>query len=236
MPSAFHELSKSLPTGLQMVELATEKQSPQALSRGEKTRLRLLDATLTLIARRGVGSFTVREVVQQASSSLGVLTYHFPTRRELLAAAFARHLAKQDAEALLDSPLSLAQVAPSAEPGGAVTPDLDAMTIQGVALLSRMVHDDRDVFLAGHELDLEVLRDAELAAKIGPARKAHPQAINDMLRAAGSSEPNLDADLLAATFEGLGMKWLSHPDDDAFDAHLHRAVRRLLEKFFTAAD
>jgi len=161
-------------------------------------------------------------VVQEASSSLGVLTYHFPTRRDLLAAALVHHLERQDDQAASASPTSGSEA------------DLATLTDGAIDLLSRMVHDERDVFLAGHELDLETIRDPEIGDRVGAERGAHRDAIEAMLRAAGSDAPALDAEILAAAFQGLGIKWLNHKGDAEFDAHLGLVVRRLLAKFLGA--
>jgi len=206
-----------------MTDIAKELARPDKprSGRGAATRARLLDATLTLIARRGVGRFTTREVVQEAGSSLGVLTYHFPTRRDLLAAALVQHLERRADQA-------------AASPTSGSDADLATLTDGAIGLLSRMVHDERDVFLAGHELDLETIRDPELGARVGAEPSAHRDAIAAMLRTAGSDAPALDAEILDATFQGLGIKWLNHADDAEFDARLGLVVRRLVEKFFVA--
>lgn len=194
--------------------------------KGAQTRARLLDATLSLVARRGSGAFTVREVVQEASSSLGVLTYHFASRQALLLAAFERHLADQAERSV---PIE-AKLGDFTAPEGGV--DLEALTDAAIDLLTDMIHSDRTAFLLRHELDLEAIRDPELAARLVAAPSAHRRALEEILRAAGSREPALDADLMAAAFEGLGREWLRHPDDRDFDAQIGRSVARLVERFF----
>ena len=47
----------------------------------------------------------------------------------------------------------------------------------------------------------------------------------------GSEAPVLDAEILSASFEGFGLKWITHADDPEFEARLRAAVRRLLGKF-----
>ena len=51
------------------------------------------------------------------------------------------------------------------------------------------------------------------------------------MAAIGSEAPEVDADILSATFEGFGLKWIVHPGDPAFEARLKAAVNRLLGKF-----
>lgn len=197
------------------------RRGPQA--RGERTRRRILDATLCLIARRGAGSFTLREVAAQAEVSLGVTTYHFPTRAELLTAAFVLHLEQTDAE-------GLALAAAHAPAVVARELGLDRMTELVMAMLSRLVHDDRDVFIAGQELTLEITRDSKLAETVRPALAAHRSVLTQLMRSIGSDAPELDAEILSAAFEGFGLKWIVHPAEPEFETRLHAAVRRLLER------
>jgi AcrR family transcriptional regulator len=203
-------------------ETRPQRRGPQA--RGERTRRRILDATLALIARRGAGSFTVREVASEADVSLGVTTYHFPTRAALLTAAFELHLELTDADgvALGDThgPALLANQI-----------GLERMTDVVLEMLRHMVHEDRDVFIAGQELTLEITRDPKLAETVGPALSAHHEVIEKLMAAIGSESPELDAEIFSATFEGFGLKWIAHPDDPAFETRLRAAIGRLLGKF-----
>lgn len=57
----------------------------------------ILDATLDVIAERGVAGTTHRHIAARAAVPLGSVTYHFATLTELLAQAFARHVAFQSA-------------------------------------------------------------------------------------------------------------------------------------------
>lgn len=193
-------------------------------TRGARTRARLLDATNALIARKGVGAFTARDVVGEAGSSLGVLTHHFPTRRDLLAGALARHRALRDGRAAE----AATRATPPGDPRSASLADL---TDRAIVLLADRVHQERDAFLAGVELDLESIRDPDLASGLPPARDAFREAIHAMVLEAGSDEPELDAELLAVALEGLGLEWIRHAGDDAFSGRLGLAVRRLIERF-----
>jgi len=203
----------------------TARRGPQA--RGDRTRRRILEAALTSIAQRGAGSLRVREVAAEADVSLGVLTYHFPTRASLLTAAFVLHLDQTDAQGIaLGQAHGPALLAKQLE--------LDPMTDIVMEMLRRMVHEDRDVFLAGQELTLEITRDAKLAQTVRPALSAHRNAIEELMAAVGSEEPALDGEILSATFQGFGLKWISHPDEPEFEMRLRAAVRRLLAKFLVA--
>jgi AcrR family transcriptional regulator len=192
--------------------------------RGERTRLAILEATLRLIARRGLGSVTFRDVAEAAGVSLGVTTYHFASRTELLSAAFALHLEQTDAQGVAFS----RAFGPSE---AAKSPSLEALTDAVVALLRRFVVDERDSFIASHELTLELSRDSDLASRIQGALSNHRKEVSAMVARVGSPEPELDGEILSAALEGLALKWLSQPNDPDFEAHLRRMVRHLMKKF-----
>ena len=58
------------------------------LSAGEKKRRQILEAALMVIAEFGVDAVTHRKVGSAAGVSHGVVSYHFPTRDDLILKAF----------------------------------------------------------------------------------------------------------------------------------------------------
>jgi DNA-binding transcriptional regulator YbjK len=66
------------------------------LSAGERKRLQILDAVLQTIAKEGVDAVTHRRVGEEAGVSHGVVSYHFPTRDELIYKSFEYHLGTVD--------------------------------------------------------------------------------------------------------------------------------------------
>ncbi len=56
--------------------------------RGEQTRRRILDATLSVIARAGVSGTTHRAIAREAGVQLSLTTYYFRDLNELLCLAF----------------------------------------------------------------------------------------------------------------------------------------------------
>lgn len=204
-----------------MAEEKARSRGPQR--RGDRTRRQILEAALTVIARRGLGSTTFRHVADEAGVGLGVITYHFPSRRELLTAAFALHLEQTDAEGRAFSDAH-------AEAWRSRGLSLDEMTDAVVDLLERLVSDDRDSFVASHELTLELTRDSKLARDVQDALSSHRRVIEQLVASTGSAEPELEAEILSAAFEGLALKWLAHADDPAFVLRLRRVVRHLMQK------
>ncbi len=192
--------------------------------RAERTRLAILEAALRTIARRGVGAARFRDVALEAGVSLGVVTYHFPKRRDLLTAAFELHLTQTDARGQSFSEEQRDAVRAQLRAG---QPTTDAV----VALLRALVHDDRDSFIASLELTLELTRDPELAERVQPLLAEHRTIVEQMVAETGSDDAELDAEILSAAFEGLALKWLTHRGDAEFEDRLRRVVTRLLSKF-----
>ncbi len=66
------------------------------ISAGERKRQQILDAVLQTIAKEGVDAVTHRRVGEEAGVSHGVVSYHFPTREELIYKSFEYHLGTVD--------------------------------------------------------------------------------------------------------------------------------------------
>lgn len=62
--------------------------------RSETTRRKLIEAALVLLRERGYGGLRTNEVSERAGVSRGAQLHHFPTKYELILAAF-RHLNEQ---------------------------------------------------------------------------------------------------------------------------------------------
>ena len=197
---------------------ATPTRRPQA--RGERTRTAILDAVLDLVAREGPGAVTYRAVAERAGVANGVMTYHFPTRRRLLGAAYRHHLAdlRHDALALpIDSMLD----APA-----------QAKTDLIVGFLRHMAEVERLRYLAEFELALELARDAELRHDLEPASEITRQMAVELLTGAGSTDPEADATLWSAAMEGLLLGWLARPDDERYQQRAEAAVARMVALLF----
>jgi DNA-binding transcriptional regulator YbjK len=61
-------------------------------SAGERRQRQILDAVLQTIAKEGVDAVTHRRVGQEGGVSHGVVSYHFPTREELIYKSFEYYL------------------------------------------------------------------------------------------------------------------------------------------------
>jgi AcrR family transcriptional regulator len=66
---------------------STSRRRTQA-ERTEATRKLILDATVRILVRKGAAGLRTGEVVEEAGVSVGAQLHHFPTKRELILAAF----------------------------------------------------------------------------------------------------------------------------------------------------
>ncbi|MBO1414728.1 TetR/AcrR family transcriptional regulator [Streptomyces sp. FH025] len=162
----------------------------EAVAEGTTRRQELADAAISTLARAGMRGLTHRAVDEAAGVPTGSCSYYFRTRQALLQATVER-LAEVDTADLADHPVSaepvdIAQVA-------AVTADL----------VERWVTTGRERMLARYELSLESTRRPELHAVLVAAGKAHRAVAQDLLTAAGTSDPPSQAPVLVAFLDGL---------------------------------
>lgn len=188
--------------------------------RGEHRRLQVLEAVLRVISERGVSGLTFRAVAQEARVGLGVVTYYFPARRDLVAGAFRLHLDQMRERGAAFEARS-----------GAGGQSEEALTDAIVAFLEAMARDDRASVIASHELDLELTRDARLIREVDDAVEAHHRNTAALVgRAAGDEAAEEDAAILASVFDALVLGWIARPGDAAYAERVRRIVRRLVQK------
>ncbi|KUP91919.1 TetR/AcrR family transcriptional regulator [Tritonibacter horizontis] len=60
----------------------------------ELRREQLIEATLRVIARKGVSAATVREISAEAGVAFSLIRHHFKTKEDLMCAAYAYHMQK----------------------------------------------------------------------------------------------------------------------------------------------
>lgn len=80
----------------------TDPNAP-ASHRGDR-QARILDATLTLLARKGISGVSMRAVAAEADVALGLVNYHFADKTSLIAAAL-REVEARDLEIVSPDPL-----------------------------------------------------------------------------------------------------------------------------------
>jgi AcrR family transcriptional regulator len=182
---------------------------------------------LQVMAERGAGALTYRSVAEQAGVSLGVTSYHFGSRRELLAAAFALHLDLVGRRGLAFE----TRFGPAFQAG--------ALSAQSVAdrlvdFLDAMIREERASVVASHELSLELTRDAGLAARVDATLAAHRHSVTSLVARISAASPEEDAAIVSAVMDDLALSWIARPDDPHHRERARRILRRLVETLFAA--
>lgn len=183
--------------------------------RGHETRVRILEATIHLMAEVGWGGITTRLVAERAGVNNAAVNYYFSTKGRLLRAAAlqaAHRLLEEATRPLLEAP----------DLPGAVKASLGWISRMDLAspevsvLLETMLQATRDPELrSGLRPDLERFRDL-LVERI--------RAEQDRGRLHRDADPRALAVLLAAALDGL---WLHRLVDPSLDME---AVAGVLER------
>jgi DNA-binding transcriptional regulator YbjK len=151
----------------------------QRLARGERRRAELIEATLEVIEREGVGGVSHRAVAAVAAVSPSAALHHYPTLDDLLVAALvsANQSSVEAVEAVED--------------------------ISGLAdVLGEYITDHRTRFVAVYELYLLAARRPALR----PEAYRWISSVEDAARRLGADETGTRA--LCAALDGLGLQAL----------------------------
>jgi len=188
--------------------------------RSERTRERLLDAALEILAAGGPGAVTHRAVAERAGVSLGGATYHFASKYDLLGELYRRHLRRvreraEDLRGLL------------ALPGDGSPSPHDRLASGLARYLEQGVHEDRAGSLATFELALERARDPVLRRRLRTAAADSDALAARLLGELGSADPDSDAELLIAALSGLRLTWLAQGERSSFAERVPALAERL---------
>ena len=154
---------------------------------------RIIEATLDLIAEHGLAGATYRTVADAAGVPLGSMTYHFPSRGDLLFAAFSRF-----ADAAF-TPLDETMADPDADPRELLVRIV--LTDEGLR--------DRVLLAELYVLSFREERYAELTRDwMRRARDAISPRVSSVISASGVSPAVLDA-----VQEGLGLHRYFLPEE-----------------------
>ncbi|HEU0194813.1 MAG TPA: TetR family transcriptional regulator [Gaiellales bacterium] len=178
-------------------------------SKGERTRQAILEAALRVVARGGVGDVTHRRVAAEAGVPLGATTYYFSSKDELL-----RETLRYGAQSEADFPATVAE--DSAALAAALAGDLDSYL------------DDRPHALATYEVFLAAARDPLMADAAEAWTGASRRQLEPALESLGSADPELDARVVTALLDGLGLEQLAGQRDDFVSAVARPIIERLL--------
>jgi DNA-binding transcriptional regulator YbjK len=184
--------------------------------RGEARRALILETTLRILGEEGPAAVTHRRVATEAGLPLAATTYWFASKDELLAEA-CRLAAERDAARLRK-----------------VAGDLRASASPDIAgtltdLLTAELAETRSMLIAFYALWLEAARRPALREVGDEYTAMYHATVRDILAAAGSASPDVDARVLVAAIDGVVLEQLAagSPDPAA-------AMRPVLERVVTA--
>jgi TetR/AcrR family transcriptional regulator, regulator of biofilm formation and stress response len=162
--------------------------------RGDRTRRRILDVTLDVIAEQGVRAVTQRHVSAAAEASVGLITYYFSSTESLIAAALDQ-LAAAEAQRLT------AAYVRATELGG----DLDALADLLVEDVAESAAARRRDVIAGVALTLEIPKGTVARTSFEDWERAQQQFYRAIATAAGAAEPEAAWRFLMASVDGMAL-------------------------------
>ena len=158
------------------------------------TRERILHAVLRVIGTDGVAGVTNRRVAREAEVSLGSLTYHFESQRELLREAMLLFVAEESAR--------LAALA-DAHPGASLASA--AALVERVAVDTRFGHEQ----IAPLELYIQAGRDPSLRDAAAACFEAYDRIAITVLTRLGVPSADRLAGPVVALLTGLQLRRLA---------------------------
>jgi DNA-binding transcriptional regulator YbjK len=183
--------------------------------RGVKRRTEILEATLRLLAREGAAPLTMRAVAAEATVPLTATTYYFESKGELILEAWRLHAEREAARVSRATEAIASMLSP---------PEI-------ADRMARFVQDGlgpaRESLLAEFELLVQAARQPELEELTRVWHQAVREHVREVLAAAGSPQPELDARLVVAITAGLEVDNLGAADAMSLD-ELRELFRRVL--------
>ena len=185
-------------------------------ARGERRRHAILEATLTLVGRKGAGAITHRAVAEEAGVPLAATTYYFASKSDLLreTLAFAAETDRETTDRL-----------------AAALADVDSAE-RFAETLADHVNDwlgiGRPVVVSHYEISLEGARRPELAEIDRAWTDRYVATLARPFARLGSADPTRDAWIVVSTIEGMVFDELSGPRPGFEREILRPALERLI--------
>jgi DNA-binding transcriptional regulator YbjK len=180
--------------------------------RGEARRDLILDAAISVLGEEGLAALTHRRVATAAGLPLAATTYWFASKDDLLVHAY-RRAADRD----------IARVRRVA----AESTDKDVADALADVLGAELA-DGRTALVACFTMWVEAARRPELRAIEAEWTSAYEGVIEELLRAAGSPQPQVDSRVLTATLDGLLLGVLARGGSSDVREELRPQLRRLV--------
>ncbi len=206
------------------------------LTKGERTRLSILQATLKVIAQQGLQGVTHRAVAREASVSLSLTTYYFKDLQELLLESFRLHkqlLYDEATPGLLsyhDEALAYRQCVEQGDLAGARA-QIEAIARQ----LSDFIIEEVRSHAEGLIVEMAFYFDMHLPAHLRQAtyelRQYFIDDARDLAERLGSEDPLSDAEILIGALQHLRYEALSVPEQMT-EVKIRRRILHLVTRLW----
>ncbi|WP_204114434.1 TetR/AcrR family transcriptional regulator [Shimia biformata] len=198
-----------------------------ALPKGERTRRKILTATLEIVARKGVNGVTHRAVARRAGVSLSTTTYHFDNLEDMLVKAWDM-IETVWADKLEETLHAFIQRVDTS--GLSPTSSLafreglrDELAYLAIHYLHNPTPDRRIRLMAEMRFTYEAGHLVELQERMDTYRNAVIARLRVLPEKAGSETPDLDASILFDAVQTMQFRALTHP----IEAHRHYLLARV---------
>jgi DNA-binding transcriptional regulator YbjK len=185
-------------------------------ARGERRRQAILEATLTLVGRKGAGAVTHRAVAEEAGVPLAATTYYFSSKSDLVREALT-YAADTD-RATVDALAMALERVESADELARVFSDY----------VTDWLGPGRAVLVSHYEISLEGARRPELAAISRAWTDGYVRVLTEPLARLGSPDPARDAWIVVSAVDGMMFDELSGPRPGFEREILRPALERLI--------
>lgn len=165
-------------------------------------RDRILRAVLDLVAERGIGALSHRQIAARAGVSLGTLSYHFPDRPALLRESLRLFASEEVAR--------IETVGRGLRSGEHGLEDLGGLVVQVLAGAADVSH-----VVAQFELYLHVTRDGDLRDAVIECQRAYDDLAEEALRLLGVHDPEGIAPLVVSMVDGLALRRVLTGDENS---------------------
>ncbi|WP_269532108.1 TetR/AcrR family transcriptional regulator [Chitinimonas sp. BJYL2] len=184
--------------------------------RGEESRRKILDATLVLIAKRGLHGVTHRAIAAEAEVPLSLTTYFFSGLSDLIAQTFD-HFVAVAANDNMEILHRLAMFLDGFPAEDLLQNPAIRLQVRNVVAsqLANFIREQASVNSVGLAVELNFLSlyrlEAPIRAKVMAYRGSLVAGIAELARRMGSSQPETDASLVLAVIHRLQFECMNLP-------------------------
>jgi DNA-binding transcriptional regulator YbjK len=199
--------------------------------RGERTKARIVEAVVQVIARDGVRGVTHRAVAREAGVNLSLTTYYFVDRYDLVASAFAAFVGYGTEELEQHWARAFRHVRRLIERDRSRTGRervREYVTDQVVGYVHRKIVEAPLGLAVEQHIFSEAMLDARLTELAGQHRRQLLAPLVQLCELFDSDDAQLDADLLFGTILRLEYESLLVPADQVDSRRIRASIRRVL--------